>query len=157
MGTELRYKPGSFYRICDRTGFATRAGRTKREWNGLIVKDNVWEIRQPQDFVKGVPDIQIVPLPRPRQVDQYDGPLHTSLTLDAATNDNVIHVVSAQRMFAGDQVGIATNTGELQTMLLFVDLDLNTLTLQDPLPSAASSGNDVVNYSAISPSNLDPS
>lgn len=67
MGTERFYKPGSFYRICDRTGFATRAERTRTEWNGLIVSDRVWEARQPQDFVKGVADNQTVPYPRPRQ------------------------------------------------------------------------------------------
>ncbi len=73
MGTERHYKPGSFYRICDRTGFATRAERTRMEWNGLIVKDRVWEARQPQDFVKGVPDVQTVPYARPRQANTFVG------------------------------------------------------------------------------------
>ena len=67
MGTERFYKLGSFYRICDRTGFATRAERTQTEWNNLIVNRRVWEARQPQDFVKGVPDNQTVPYARPRQ------------------------------------------------------------------------------------------
>lgn len=66
MGREFYYKPGSFYRICDRTGFATRAERTQMEWQGLIVDKRVWEIRQPQDFVKGVNDEQSVPYARPR-------------------------------------------------------------------------------------------
>lgn len=73
MGTERFYKPGSFYRICDRTGFATRAERTRAEWQGLIVSDRVWEARQPQDFVKGVQDNQTVPYARPRQPDQFIG------------------------------------------------------------------------------------
>jgi len=74
MGTELRYIPGSFYRICDRTGMAVRAERTQREWQGLIVRKEVWEVRQPQDFVRGVNDIQTVPSPRPRQANVYVGP-----------------------------------------------------------------------------------
>lgn len=74
MGTEKFYKPGSFYRICDRTGFATRAERTSREWQGLFVRREVFEPRQPQDFVKGVNDIQTVPFPRPRQTDVFVGP-----------------------------------------------------------------------------------
>jgi hypothetical protein len=74
MGTELRYIPGSFYRISDRTGFATRAERTQREWQGLIVEKRVWEPRQPQDFVRGVNDIQTVPYPRPRQTNVFVGP-----------------------------------------------------------------------------------
>ena len=66
MGTERFYKPGSFYRICDRTGFAIRAERTQMEWQNLIVDRRVYEARQPQDFVKGVADNQTVPNPRPR-------------------------------------------------------------------------------------------
>jgi hypothetical protein len=71
MGTERFYKPGSFYRIDDRTGFAVRAERTRKEWNNLIVSDRVWEARQPQDFVKGVADNQTVPNARPRQPNPY--------------------------------------------------------------------------------------
>lgn len=73
MGTKRHYKPGSFYRICDRTGFATRAEDTQMEWNGLIVDKRVWEARQPQDFVKGVPDNQTVPYARPRQSNVFVG------------------------------------------------------------------------------------
>lgn len=158
MGTELHYKLGSFYRVCDRTGFATRAGRTKMEWNGLIVRDDVWEIRQPQDYVTGVPDIQTVPMARPRQVDAYDGPLHTSLTVQANNSDTLLFVVNAARQFAGDEIGVALDDGELlQTMILHVNLVANTLKIQTPIPSVASVGNDIVNYSAISPPNFGPS
>jgi hypothetical protein len=73
MGTERYYKPGSFYRICDRTGFATRAERTSTEWNNLIVRDDVYERRHPQDFVKGVQDNQTVPFARPRQPNVFVG------------------------------------------------------------------------------------
>lgn len=71
MPNDKYYVPGTFYRICDRTGFKTRSYRTKKEWNGLIVRDSVWEIRQPQDFVKGVADYQAVPEARPRQPDTF--------------------------------------------------------------------------------------
>lgn len=66
MGREFFYKPGSWYRVCDRTGFAYRAERTQSEWQGLIVSRRVWEQRQPQDFVRGVNDDQTVPYARPR-------------------------------------------------------------------------------------------
>jgi len=71
MGTELFFKMGSFYRISERTGFATRAENTKREWQGLFVEKRVFEPRQPQDFVRGVPDIQTVPYSRPRPADVF--------------------------------------------------------------------------------------
>lgn len=67
MVDDRHYVPGTFYRMCDRTGFKTRSYRTRKEWTGLIVRDSVWEARQPQDFVKGVIDDQTVPEPRPRQ------------------------------------------------------------------------------------------
>lgn len=66
MGRDFHYKPGSFYRICDRTGFAVRSERTQAEWQNLIVDRKVWEQRHPQDFVKGVNDDQTVPYARPR-------------------------------------------------------------------------------------------
>lgn len=73
MGTKLFYKPGSFYRICDRTGFAERAEHTKKQWNNIIVRTRSFEERQPQDFVRGRRDDQTVPEPRPRQVPTYLG------------------------------------------------------------------------------------
>lgn len=60
------YKPGSFYRIDDRTGFKTRAEDMRREWDNLLVREKSFEMRQPQDFVTGVVDDQNVPFARPR-------------------------------------------------------------------------------------------
>ena len=42
--------------ICDRTGFKTYAKDCRYEWTGMLVLNSEWEPRQPQDFVKGVPD-----------------------------------------------------------------------------------------------------
>lgn len=71
MGTEKHFRMGSFYRVDDRTGFPQRAENTRREWQGLIVGKRVWEARQPQDFVRGVNDIQTVPNARPRPTDVF--------------------------------------------------------------------------------------
>ena len=68
MADDRHYIPGSFYRLDERTGFKVRAEKTKREWTGRIVRDQSWEARQPQDFVRGVRDDQTVPDPRPRQL-----------------------------------------------------------------------------------------
>lgn len=73
MGADKHFRMGSFYRICDRTGFATHAEDTQMEWQGLIVNRRVWEARQPQDFVTGVPDNQTVPYARPRPRDGIAG------------------------------------------------------------------------------------
>lgn len=51
--------------ICQRCGFKCKKNiDIKREWTGLWVcnenVNNCWEPRQPQDFVRGVPDNQSV-------------------------------------------------------------------------------------------------
>lgn len=60
------YKPGDFYRICDRSGFKRRASKTRKEWDGYMVRNESWEVRHPQDLVRGVSDDQSVPEARPR-------------------------------------------------------------------------------------------
>lgn len=65
------YRPGDFYRICDRTGFKVHASETREEWTGAIVREQSWEPRHPQDLVRGRPDDQTVPKPRPRPADSF--------------------------------------------------------------------------------------
>lgn len=153
MGTELHFKMGSFYRIDDRTGFATRAERTRQEWTGLIVDRARWEPRQPQDFVKGVVDDQTVPLPRPRSVDAYDGPLHTFVTVAGAIGDIIVSVNSTARMYAGDEIDLVLDNGALLQTFIVKIIDESNLRLNDPLPWAVSVNNDLTNKSAISPPN----
>lgn len=65
------YRPGEFYRICDRCGRKRYASQTRAEWTGLIVCHEHWEARHPQDFVRGRSDNQSVPDPRPRPADVF--------------------------------------------------------------------------------------
>src|SRR5580698_6191386 len=94
MGRKLHYKRGSFYRVDDRTGFPTRAENTRKEWNNLIVDQARWEPRQPQDLVKGVPDIQSVPDARPLSQNIFVGPISTQITAEAVVGQFVIPVQS---------------------------------------------------------------
>jgi len=66
-------KRGSFNQICDRTGFKVKASETRKEWNGLRVRKQDWESRQPQDKIRMYPDNQSVPDPRPEGVDVFKG------------------------------------------------------------------------------------
>jgi hypothetical protein len=75
MADDRHYVPGDFYRICDRTGFKVRAGKTRKEWTGIIVRSDVWEARHPQDFVRGTRDDQRVPDARPRPANKTTRPL----------------------------------------------------------------------------------
>ena len=56
---------GDFLRICDRSGRVCLASDTRQEWTGLWVHKDLWEERQPQDFVRGKADNQTVPFGRP--------------------------------------------------------------------------------------------
>lgn len=68
------YIPGDFLRICDLSGTVVRASNTVKLWNGLIVRRDWYEARNPQDFVRGVSDHQIVPDPRPEAPDTFLSP-----------------------------------------------------------------------------------
>lgn len=65
------YRPGDFYRQCDRCGFKVRASATKKEWTGLITCEPCWDSRHPQDFVRGKVDRQNVNDPRPEATDTF--------------------------------------------------------------------------------------
>jgi hypothetical protein len=65
MKTPTRIPGGDWLAVCDRTGFRMLASNMSRQWNNLMVYNGVWEIRQPQDFVRGVKDDMTVPWARP--------------------------------------------------------------------------------------------
>ena len=60
--------------ICDRCGFEHPLDQLRREWTGLRVCNDCWEPRHPQEFVRGVPDRQAVPNPRPDPPPVYIDP-----------------------------------------------------------------------------------
>ena len=66
-----RARLGDANAICDRSGFKVKKSELRREWNGLYVRKDMWEPRQPQDFVKGRPDKQSIDNPRPEQADTF--------------------------------------------------------------------------------------
>lgn len=68
---------GGWNVICDRCGFKRKNTEVQLEWDNLLVcKDGCWEPRQPQDFLRGFPDRQNVPMARPEAPDQFiSGPI----------------------------------------------------------------------------------
>lgn len=140
MGRKLHYKAGSFYRVDDRTGFPTRAENTRKEWTGLIVGDQYWEQRQPQDLVKGVPDQQFVPEPRPLAPNVTVGPKWVQITADAAVGATVLAVQSLAGFSVGGPVAVMTDVGE-NFFTTVSAIGAGFITLAAPLPAAVSSGN----------------
>ena len=52
---------GDWNAACYECGMKRKASTLKRHWKGYYVCAEHWEPRQPQDFVRGVPDIQTPP------------------------------------------------------------------------------------------------
>jgi hypothetical protein len=154
VADDRHYVPGDFYRICDRSGFKIRARRTQMEWNGLIVSDKFYEARQPQDFVKGVPDNQTVPYARPRQTNTFLGPLTTTLTANVAAAGTTLPVVSSVRMIIGDVLSIMLDTGVLFRATISSVPDGVTIVCNPKLPYSASAGNLITDLSAVSSASI---
>lgn len=74
MGSRDFYKKGDWNAICDVCGFKRKASEMKQRWDGVMVCEEDWEPRQPQDFVRGVPDTQSVAWTRPETPDTFLNP-----------------------------------------------------------------------------------
>lgn len=147
----VQYRGGSFWRVDDRSGFTVRAGNTREEWNALIVDQKLWEIRQPQDFVKGVMDPQWVPDPRPTAPIVYDGPIYTQTQQAYGIGSATFVVESTAGFTNGDPVGIMLNNGEIFRSTLNGAPTGNSLTFAAGIPSPVASGNDVIDYAVHIP------
>lgn len=149
MGRKLHYQPGSYYVTDDRTGFPQRADRTRKEWTGLRVDEKVWEPRQPQDLVKGVPDIQAVPDPRPLGANVYVGPVYLQVTGDVVARGFIIPISSLNYVSVGDVVSVILADGSLFRTVITGIISATPAIIVDPsnpLPLPVPNGNEVVDY-----------
>lgn len=76
MGEADYLKLGDHNAQCFECGRKFKAGTLKRHWKGYWVCPEHWEIRQPQDFVRGTTDKQTPPWvqPQPAPVFVPDAP-----------------------------------------------------------------------------------
>jgi len=74
MGHADYWKPGSYNAICDICGFKYKAEELRRRWDGVMCCPEDWEIRHPQDFVRGVKDQRALPWTRPEPPDVFIEP-----------------------------------------------------------------------------------
>lgn len=79
-------KLGDWNAVCFQCGRKQKAGTMLRHWEGYYVCPEHWEARQPQDFVRGVPDSQVPawtqPMPANVFVSGVDGVTATPYTPD---------------------------------------------------------------------------
>ena len=71
MSYTPRYDRGDWKADCDVCGRTYKASQLQKRWDGLMCCHQDWEIRQPQDFVRGVADTQIAPWTRPEPTDSF--------------------------------------------------------------------------------------
>ena len=66
-----RFAPWEPQGICEFSGFKYPLSQLVRNWDGAMVHRSFVDKRNPQDFVRGVPDDQRVPNPRPEAPDTF--------------------------------------------------------------------------------------
>ena len=71
MGRADFYKRGDWNAVCFRCGRKRKASSLIRQWQGYYVCPEHSEPRQPQDFVRAVPDNPAPPWTQPQQADIF--------------------------------------------------------------------------------------
>lgn len=104
------YKPGDYYIIDDITGIKRRASSAQLQWDNAYTGPGTYSPRQPQDLVVGVFDDQSVPLPRPRQQNQFTI-IGTVVTAPAAKGSTSIQVDSVVGFAPGSVIQIMLDSG----------------------------------------------
>ena len=95
MASPTRYVKGDWKTVCDVCGQRYLASQLKKRWDGLMVCNNDWEPRQPQDFVRAKVDIQAVPFTRPESTDY-------NFELACSTYSSLAGFATAGCMIAGN-------------------------------------------------------
>lgn len=65
MGRADFWASGDWNSVCYECGRKRKASQLKKHWQGYYVCPEHWEPRQPQDFVRGIQDVQTVPWSQP--------------------------------------------------------------------------------------------
>lgn len=81
MTSPTYYVNGEWNFYCDLCGKKEKSGRAMRTWDGFYVCSRHAEIRNPQDFVRGVADNQTTPWSRPEPGDIF--PYEAYILLEA--------------------------------------------------------------------------
>ena len=110
MGNDKFYRGGDWYQIDDIRGYKVRASRTQQQWDNLVTIPGSFSPRHPQDLVVGVRDEQFVPVPRPRQANQY-ALVGTQVSAPAARGSNSITVASTVGFNPGNLLQVMLDQG----------------------------------------------
>ena len=81
---------GDWNVVCYECGRKRKASMMKRHWQGYFVCPEHWEPRQPQDFVRGIEDIQTPPWTQPMPADQFKYVTCTAQTQSAIVGQGTV-------------------------------------------------------------------
>lgn len=73
MGRADFWQRGSWNMICQVCGFKYKNTDMKLRWDNIWCCPEDWEVRQPQDFVRGIKDQMSVPYAVPEPPDHFIG------------------------------------------------------------------------------------
>lgn len=149
------YRDGDHWVISDRSGKKIRASEARREWNGPVVHESEYDPRHPQDFVKVPADKQSVPHARPRPADTFMGPKKTTIAATHAAGETTITVASSGDFSAADNIYVMLDDGDAFRTAVQSVPDSTSLALTTALPGTTSSGQDVVNESVVTVSDVE--
>jgi len=150
-----KHKIGDHLVVCDISGFTCYASETVLQWDGKRVRKDFHEPRNPLDLLRVKKETIGVPDARPPGVSEFQGPLTTRLSAAADAGDQTVSVESSVRFDAGDKLRIGLDNRTMFFALVQSVPDEVSVTLTQRMPFAASSGNEVVNVTAMSPSDLE--
>jgi PKD repeat protein len=71
MGRSDYYLDGSNNVICDQCGKKFKAHQLRKQWDGIWACNRCWDYRNPQEYVRGVPDNMAPDLSRPEAPDEF--------------------------------------------------------------------------------------
>lgn len=79
MGKKDYLKLGSWNAICDICGFKFKSGELQKDWRGLMVCKQDFELRNLQDFIRVPPEKIVPPWVRPYPPDVFIFPVFCTL------------------------------------------------------------------------------
>ena len=94
MSYIARYDKGDWIALCDVCGRKYKASNLKKRWDGLMCCDDDWEIRQPQDFVRGIADTQIAPWLRSEPANSFVAVTQALLGLFSSVSNATLNVLA---------------------------------------------------------------
>ena len=100
MSHKPRYIKGNWLADCDACGKTFYSAELRKRWDGYMVCNLDWEIRQPQDFVRGIADTQAPPWVRPEVQDQF--------VLACTTRTSLPGYATPTCMIAGNTVNLGS-------------------------------------------------